>query len=82
MILTGVIVLFLPLGVTVLLSGTDAVSIQKQIDMETYLPAILCEQVPWDYEEEMLKEQPVLLSGERKARGNSMGGKAGTISAG
>ena len=38
MILTGVIVLFLPLGVTVLLSGTDAVSIQKQMDMETYLP--------------------------------------------
>ena len=60
MILTGVIVLFLPLGVTVLLSGTDAVSIQKQIDMETYLPAILCEQVPWDYEEEMLKVQAVL----------------------
>ena len=60
MILTGVIVLFLPLGVTVLLSGTDAVSIQQQIDMETYLPAILCEQVPWDYEEEMLKVQAVL----------------------
>mgnify|MGYP003374689427 FL=1 len=60
MILTGVIVLFLPLGVTVLLSGTDAVSIQKQMDMETYLPAILCEQVPWDYEEEMLKVQAVL----------------------
>lgn len=60
MILTGVIVLFLPLGVTVLLSGMDAVSIQKQMDMETYLPAILCEQVPWDYEEEMLKVQAVL----------------------
>lgn len=60
MILTGVIVLFLPLGVTVLLSGMDAVRIQKQMDMETYLPAILCEQVPWDYEEEMLKVQAVL----------------------
>lgn len=52
--------LLLPLGLTALISGKDAVALRKQIDMENYLPMILCREVPWEYEEEMLKAQAVL----------------------
>lgn len=52
--------LLLPLGLTVLVSGKDAVSLKKQMDPESYLPMILCQEIPWEYEEEMLKAQAVL----------------------
>lgn len=60
MMLAGIVMIFLPVGLTVLVSGTDAVAIQKQMDMEEYLPMILCSEIPWDYEDEMLKAQAVL----------------------
>lgn len=53
--------LLLPLGLTVLISGKTAITVKKQIDMESYLPMMLCQEVPWDYEEEMLKAQAVLV---------------------
>ena len=53
--------LLLPLGFTVLISGKDAIEINKQMDMEVYLPMMLCREIPWDYEEEMLKAQAVLI---------------------
>lgn len=52
--------LLLPLGLTALLSGKEAIAIEKQMDMEEYLPMILSREIPWDYEEEMLKVQAVL----------------------
>lgn len=56
----GALVLFLPLGLTALVSGREAVALQKKINREIYLPMILCEEIPGDYEEEMLKVQAVL----------------------
>lgn len=56
----GVLILFLPLGLTGLVSGREAVVLQKKTDREIYLPMILCEEIPGDYEEEMLKVQAVL----------------------
>ena len=53
--------LLLPLGFTALISGKDAIEINKQKDMEVYLPLMLCREIPWDYEEEMLKAQAVLI---------------------
>lgn len=53
--------LLLPLGFTALISGKDAIEINKQKDMEVYLPMMLCREIPWDYEEEMLKAQAVLI---------------------
>ena len=53
--------LLLPLGFTALISGKDAIEINKQMDMEVYLPVMLCREIPWDYEEEMLKAQAVLI---------------------
>ena len=53
--------LLLPLGFTALISGKDAIEINKQMDMEVYLPMMLCREIPWDYEEEMLKAQAVLI---------------------
>ena len=53
--------LLLPLGLTALISGKDAIEISKQMDMEVYLPMMLCQEIPWDYEEEMLKAQAVLV---------------------
>ena len=53
--------LLLPLGLTALISGKDAIEISKQMDMEAYLPMMLCQEIPWDYEEEMLKAQAVLV---------------------
>lgn len=52
--------LLLPLGLTALISGKNAIAVKKQIDMESYLPMMLCQEIPWDYEEEMLKAQAVL----------------------
>lgn len=52
--------LLLPLGLTALISGKEAVSVEKQTDLEVYLPMILCREVPWEYEDEMLKTQAVL----------------------
>lgn len=53
--------LLLPLGFTALISGKDAIEINKQMDMEVYLPMMLCREIPWGYEEEMLKAQAVLI---------------------
>lgn len=53
--------LLLPLGFTALISGKDAIEINKQKDMEVYLPMMLCREIPWGYEEEMLKAQAVLI---------------------
>lgn len=53
--------LLLPFGLTVLISGKNAIAVKKQIDMEAYLPMMLCQEIPWDYEEEMLKAQAVLI---------------------
>lgn len=53
--------LLLPLGLTALISGKNAIAVKKQIDMESYLPMMLCREIPWDYEEEMLKAQAVLI---------------------
>ncbi len=53
--------LLLPLGFTALISGKDAIEINKLKDMEVYLPVMLCREIPWDYEEEMLKAQAVLI---------------------
>lgn len=52
--------LLLPLGLTALISGKNAIAVKKQIDMESYLPIMMCREIPWDYEEEMLKAQAVL----------------------
>ena len=38
----GALVLFLPLGLTALVSGREAVALQKKINREIYLPMILC----------------------------------------
>lgn len=53
--------LLLPLGLTALISGKDAIVVKKQIDMEVYLPMMMCREIPWEYEEEMLKAQAVLI---------------------
>lgn len=60
MILAGLGMLLVPLGLTALISGREAVVLRKQMDMESYLPMILCREVPWEYEGEMLKAQAVL----------------------
>lgn len=52
--------LFLPVGITYFLSGEEIFQKTEQSDIELYLPLILCRQVPWDYEEEMIKAQAVL----------------------
>lgn len=61
MILAVAGMLLLPLGFTALISGKDAIEIDKQMDMEAYIPILLCQEIPWDYEEEMLKAQAVLI---------------------
>lgn len=60
MVLAGLVMLLLPLGLTALISGKDAIAVKKQMDMEVYLPMILCGEIPWEYEEEALKTQAVL----------------------
>jgi stage II sporulation protein D len=59
-VLAGLGMFLLPLGLTALMSGREAIAVEKQMDMEAYLPAILCREIPWDYEEETLKAQAVL----------------------
>lgn len=50
----------LPLGITAVFSGKKTLVWKKPIDLENFLPMILCQQISWDYEEETLKAQAVL----------------------
>ena len=50
----------LPLGITAIFSGKKTLVWKKPIDLENFLPMILCQQISWDYEEETLKAQAVL----------------------
>lgn len=52
--------LFLPLGLCVLLSGSKTVRQGALVDVEAYLPLVMCGEIPWDYEDEMMKVQAVL----------------------
>lgn len=56
----GIILLLLPLLITFILSGKDAMALKRKMDLEIYLPMIMCHQIPWEYEDEMLKVQAVL----------------------
>lgn len=51
----------IPLLLTVFLSGKDAVKLEKQVDIEAFIPILMCRETPWDYEKEMLKAQAVLI---------------------
>lgn len=50
----------LPLAVTLILSGWDAVSLKKEPDIEMYLVEVVYREMPKDYEEEAIKAQAVL----------------------
>lgn len=50
----------LPLLMTRIMSGKESVIINKQMDLEKVLPLIMCQNIPGDYEDEMLKAQAVL----------------------
>jgi len=50
----------LPLTITLILSGWDAVSLNKEPDIEMYLIEIIYREMPEDYEEEAIKAQAVL----------------------
>lgn len=59
--LTAVCIFVLtPIVLTLLLSGKDAIVIKRDGNLDDYLPAMLCRQIPWEYEEEMKKVQAVL----------------------
>lgn len=60
MLLAAAVLLLLPVGITYFLSREEISQKKEQTDIELYLPLILCRQVPWDYEEEMIKAQAVL----------------------
>lgn len=59
-LIVAAILLVLPPGITYLLSREEISQDKEQSDIELYLPLIMCRQIPWDYEEEMLKAQAVL----------------------
>lgn len=50
----------LPLLLTVFLSGKGILKSEKQWNMESILPLLMCREIPWEYEEEMKKVQAVL----------------------
>jgi len=50
----------LPLTITLILSGWDAVSLNKEPDIEMYLIEMIYRELPEDYEEEAIKAQAVL----------------------
>jgi len=50
----------LPLTITLILSGWDAVSLNKEPDIEMYLIEVIYREMPEDYEEEAIKAQAVL----------------------
>lgn len=52
--------IWIPLAVTTWISGKDTWKQEEKINIEGYLPMILCHQIPWNYEDEMLKVQAVL----------------------
>ncbi len=54
------IFLLLPIGITAGMSGKDALISNQSMDLETFLPVLLCQQIDWDYEDEALKAQAVL----------------------
>lgn len=61
LVLTAVSIFVLtPVVLTLLLSGKDAIVIKRDGNLDDYLPAMLCRQIPWEYEEEMKKVQAVL----------------------
>lgn len=56
----GLFLLLLPLALTALISGKESVAVTKELDLESCLPMILCQEIPWDFQEEALKAQAVL----------------------
>lgn len=56
---TGAILL-LPFLLTIILSGRGVLEARKQWNMESVIPLLLCEEIPWEYEEETKKVQAVL----------------------
>lgn len=54
------VLLLVPLTVTLILSGWGSVSLQKEPDIEMYLPEIVSREIPKDYDEEAIKAQAVL----------------------
>lgn len=60
------VLLLLPLAVTLIFSGKDAVSLQKELNIETYLPEIIYREMPDDYPEEAIKAQAVLARSSLK----------------
>ena len=61
-ILLGIGIFFLfPLGITVVISGSENLKTSQRMDFEKFLPILMCQQIDWDYEEETLKAQAVLV---------------------
>lgn len=60
------VLLLLPLTVTLILSGWGSVSLQKEPDIEMYLPEIVSREIPEDYREEAIKAQAVLARSNLK----------------
>ncbi len=54
------ILLILPIGITAGISGRETMFGNLEVDLETFLPILMCQQVDWNYEEETLKAQAVL----------------------
>lgn len=50
----------LPPFLTRVISGKNSIEVEKNMGYEKVLPLILCETIPWEYEEEVLKAQAVL----------------------
>ncbi len=60
-ILVGiVVVLLVPILLTLGIAGKSTLGWRKSLDLELYLPMMLCQQIDWNYEEETLKAQAVL----------------------
>ncbi len=59
-VLAVLLCVLMPLGFSVLLSGNETLRRGEVVDVESYLPLVMSGEIPWDYEDEMLKVQAVL----------------------
>lgn len=60
-ILVGVSIFFLlPVGITVGMAGKTTLKGNQNMNLESFLPILLCLQMDWEYEDEALKAQAVL----------------------
>ncbi len=58
--LSLLILFLLPIGITVGISGKESIKGELKFDLEAFLPILMCQQMDWNYEEEVLKAQAVL----------------------